>query len=96
LIALAQGPTQFAANGSYKILVPVAATGCTMMRSFLGLDRGEVMPSKRAEYLEKADECRRRAANSRDENIREQFLSLAQEWEEMAEEVRRRKSKPEN
>ena len=35
-------------------------------------------------------------AHSRDENIRKQFLSLAQEWEEMAEEVRRRKSKPEN
>ena len=62
----------------------------------MGLDRGDVMPSKRAEYLEKADECRRRAAYSRDENIRKQFLSLAQEWEEMAEEVRRRKSKPEN
>ena len=54
------------------------------------------MPSKRAEYLEKADECRRRAANSRDENIREQFLTLAQEWEDMAEEMRRRKSKPKN
>ena len=44
--------------------------------------------AKRAEYLAKADECLRRAANTRDDNIREQFLGLAQHWANMAEELR--------
>jgi hypothetical protein len=30
--------------------------------------------AKRAEYLGKADECLRRAANTRNENLREDFL----------------------
>jgi len=45
--------------------------------------------SKHAEYLASAHECRRRAANTRDENIREQFLCLAQQWGDLAEEMLR-------
>jgi hypothetical protein len=45
--------------------------------------------AKRAEYLAKADECLRRAANTRDENLREDFLCLAQQWAGLADELRR-------
>jgi len=44
--------------------------------------------AKRAEYLGKADECLRRAANTRNENLREDFLCLAQQWADMADELR--------
>jgi hypothetical protein len=35
------------------------------------------------------DECLRRAGNTRDQIIRAEYLCLAQEWADMADEVRR-------
>ena len=44
---------------------------------------------KRAECLARADECLRRAGNTRDQIIRAEYLCLVQEWADMADEVRR-------
>jgi hypothetical protein len=43
------------------------------------------MPSKSEEYLAKAKECEKRANNIRDLETKSQWLNLAQQWRELAE-----------
>lgn len=44
-------------------------------------------------YLANADECRRMAKEVRDEHVREQWLAVARQWDELAESA---KAKPLN
>jgi uncharacterized alpha-E superfamily protein len=49
--------------------------------------------SNLAKYLANADECRRMAKEVRDEHIREQWLAVARQWDELAESVKLKSSK---
>jgi hypothetical protein len=55
--------------------------------TFLVIEGGILRTSRAEQFCAKADECERRAAHSRDPRVKAQFMDLASQWRQLAEQV---------